>query len=863
MTDNKIENKLLHYRTKAAFEADRKNIKDTSIAFVDEDLIIYTHGKYYSVGIDQKLAEVYQNVNEIIAKFESDINSAVDSLRAEALENHQAAIQQARAGIEEAKSKIQQLQDSLANYAPVTEIQQLQGRINAITDWFAVQDGKFTRLEQQLNAVDAKIITRAQYIQLASEQAHAIVNEYSQTVDLALAQLSQEISNINVDDLTQSVVGRLMDAQNGILKDYATVTWVNSQLDNLDTSNIVQAVFNAMDPSWQVLVQRVNANTATGDALTQEVSRLWVEANKISGITTSLNDHTSRIAALELNSGSGEASVTLAAILDVLDSDTQRRIASEIFLTANENGSGITLSADKIDLTGDTSVLGTFIASVINASQINAKSLTIGSGNNFIKGDSTGLYHINTSTNRNSFKLNTDGSGQLGYVITNQGGTDVYTPAITWSSTGILSINSAVIGGGGEGGGTTYVENPYDDTALQNRLDTIEAWKTATSSWITQMNSDNSARAYLTSTGIVFDNINSSGQIVAMTSQPYVASRPIPAGVTHTRVSDGKHGYYLKNDGSGELAFGNITWDAQGNLYAKNLILDSNTSGVTGSSIIFEVTSWFQQFITYRIIKNGIVVKTGGEDGITSQDLISRHIVRADKQYRTYGTTYDNTYHDSYEIDSYAADVIGNDTLTEWVRTRLKSSMFLDPNDSSISLISSGDTVYVKLPETRYYYNLVSVGTSYNIADIGGVYNNNGVTISTSEQLRDFVYDYFTGVHHNDTVINDLIDLAVEQDKQNFIADGIANNTWYRPYPDKEVVDVVTDPVTQVSKEDYYAYMWEYYNSGNIPTTAGSAASQSYERNVRKFKSGSNASIKEQKLIVTGDTSITWPSITH
>jgi hypothetical protein len=57
----------------------------------------------------------------------------------------------------------------LANYAPITEIQQIQGRINAITDWFAVQDGKFTRLEQQLNAVDAKIITRAQYIQLASE----------------------------------------------------------------------------------------------------------------------------------------------------------------------------------------------------------------------------------------------------------------------------------------------------------------------------------------------------------------------------------------------------------------------------------------------------------------------------------------------------------------------------------------------------------------------------------------------------------------------------------------------------------------------------------------------------------------------
>ena len=859
MIDNKIENKLLHYKTKAAFEADKKRIKDTSIAFVDEDLIIYTHGKYYSVGIDQKLAEVYQNVNEIIAEFESNINSAVDSLRAEALENHQAAIQQARAGIEEAKSKIQQLQDSLANYAPITEIQQIQGRISAITDWFSVQEGKFTRLEQQLDALDAKIITRAQYIQLATEQARAIVNEYSQTVDLALAQLSEEISSTNVESLTQSVVGRLMDAENGVLKDYATVTWVNSQLDNLDTSNIVQAVFNAMEPSWSVLVQRVNTNTSTGDALTQEISRLWVEANKISGLTTSVDDHTSRIAALELNSGQGQASVTLAAILDVLDSDTQRRIASEIFLTANESGSGITLSADKIDLTGDTSVLGTFIASVINASQINAKSLTIGSGSNFIKGDYTGLYHINTSTNRNSFKLNTDGSGQLGYVITNDGVNDVYTPAITWTSTGILSINSAVIGGGGGGGGTTYVENPYDDTALQNRLDTIEAWKTATASWITQMNNNNSARAYLTATGIVFDNIQNQGHIVAVTSEAYNASRAIPAGITHTRISDGKHGYYLNNDGSGELAFGNITWDSQGNLYAKNLILDANSSSVGNSSIIFEITSWFEKFITYRIIKNGFVVKVGEEDNIRVENLVQDNIIRAEKTIISHGTTYDNTTYDTYDIYAYNAETVSRQSLTNWIQRWLKKSMFVDPNDSTVNLISPGDSVFVKLPENRYYNYSTNIHYSYDIADIGGPYNDNGVTISTSEELRDYVYDYFTGVHQNDTVIYDLIQLAIEQDKQKFIAEHLVSHITYRSFVDKQIVDVVTDPNTQISWEDYYAYIWE----NPYPTANHDNTNSSYNTNLRKFAKGHPAEIRTQPLLVAESTIITWPSITY
>lgn len=879
MTDNKIENKLLHYRTKAAFEADRKNIKPTSIAFVDEDLIIYTHGKYYSVGIDQKLAEVYQNVNEIIAEFESNINSAVDSLRAEALENHQAAIQQARAGIEEAKSKIQQIQDSLANYAPTTEIQQLQGRINAITDWFAEQDDRFTRIEQSINAVDAKIITSAQYTQLAQQ----LINEYSHTVDLKLAQVREEISSTNVESLTQSVVGRLMDAENGILKDYATVSWVDSQLSNLDTSNIVQAVFNAMDPSWQVLVQRVSTNTATGETLEQEVSRLWVEANKISGITSSLDEHTSRIAALELNSGSSGAAVTLAAIMDVLDSDTQRRIASEIFLTANEAGSGITLAADKIDLQGDTSVLGTFVANMIQSSYIIADALTVGSGANLIKADTNGLYHINTQNNRSSFKINADGSGQLGYTVTEVDGENVYTPAISWTSTGILSINSAVIGGGGgEGGGTTYIENPYDDTALDSRLDAIEAWKTTTQQWVAQQNLTNGQRAYLTAGGIIFDNVLGNGQIVSMTSANIIGtasprdripvSRSIPAGVAHTRISDGAHGYYLKNDGTGELAFGNITWDAQGNLTANNLTLNANTTGVSGSSIVFEITSWFQQFITYRIIKNGLVVKTGEEDGITLGDLVSSHVMRADKFVtNSNGDTMYNEAADAiaagidphYRMQSYTAEVVSNSSLTEWVRVNLKNSMFLDPNDSTVSLISPGDTVFVKLPENRYYYNTRPLyGDEYNIADIGGVYNANGVTISTSEQLRDFVYDYFMGVHANDTVISDLIDLAVEQDRLNFIADGIANNTWYKTYPGKTVVDVVTDPTTQVSKGEYYAYMWEHYSTS--PTfEVDTPEQQSSESNYKKFKTGYPVGIRATNLLVSESTSITWPSIAH
>jgi hypothetical protein len=50
---NEIQNKLLHYRTKASFNADKNagKISDTSIAFVDEGHIIYTHGIEYTTDV--------------------------------------------------------------------------------------------------------------------------------------------------------------------------------------------------------------------------------------------------------------------------------------------------------------------------------------------------------------------------------------------------------------------------------------------------------------------------------------------------------------------------------------------------------------------------------------------------------------------------------------------------------------------------------------------------------------------------------------------------------------------------------------------------------------------------------------------
>ena len=48
-----INKKLIHFKTKAAFEAQLNNILDTSIVFIQDANLIWTHGRYYWVPDDE------------------------------------------------------------------------------------------------------------------------------------------------------------------------------------------------------------------------------------------------------------------------------------------------------------------------------------------------------------------------------------------------------------------------------------------------------------------------------------------------------------------------------------------------------------------------------------------------------------------------------------------------------------------------------------------------------------------------------------------------------------------------------------------------------------------------------------------
>ena len=48
-----INKKLIHFKTKAAFEAQLNNILDTSIVFIQDANLIWTHGTYYCLPSDE------------------------------------------------------------------------------------------------------------------------------------------------------------------------------------------------------------------------------------------------------------------------------------------------------------------------------------------------------------------------------------------------------------------------------------------------------------------------------------------------------------------------------------------------------------------------------------------------------------------------------------------------------------------------------------------------------------------------------------------------------------------------------------------------------------------------------------------
>lgn len=266
-------------------------------------------------------------------------------------------------------------------------------------------------------------------------------------------------------------LSREINALAGTITDMATKNYVDSQLTNfgqsLNITNRVQQVLDAQTPSWKAVVERIGRLEGSNQEILNQIAEIVASTTDqgsqvdLSAVYTRLYNlenaqaadetwkvqTTARINALATGDS---ATLTLEAIYSAIDSDVERQIVSKIFQQANENGSSITLHADKINLEGDTSELEAFINGVVNITSPDGSSFgyLYAKGIVFEDNSSTphtrteltsdnGLRHVVTSgpdangTN-GGYWLKPDGSGQLAFGN------------ISWNRDGKLTVQGII-----------------------------------------------------------------------------------------------------------------------------------------------------------------------------------------------------------------------------------------------------------------------------------------------------------------------------------------------------------------------------------------------------------------------------------
>lgn len=76
-----INNKLVFFRTRQAFEDAKPNIADTSVVFVEEGKTIYTHGvEFNAESLKNAIDSIHSELNEYIRDYTNKIQLLSDKL---------------------------------------------------------------------------------------------------------------------------------------------------------------------------------------------------------------------------------------------------------------------------------------------------------------------------------------------------------------------------------------------------------------------------------------------------------------------------------------------------------------------------------------------------------------------------------------------------------------------------------------------------------------------------------------------------------------------------------------------------------------------------------------------------------------
>ena len=438
-----------------------------------------------------------------------------------------------------------------------------------------------------------------------------------------------EISKQYTDDQINITVGRIMDAVEGIIKDFATKNYVTDALtaygNGLNVRDRVEQILNAKDPSWEVIVQRLGALEGSNHDLIEQIANIRADIRPD-------------------GEGGSYPTITLETIYRLFnegDGSVLKNIVAKIFMMANEEGSQITLDADKIYLGNETNQLKLYIRGAIQDA-----------------------LRVNDSSN-----------------------------ALTY--------------------------------------------------------------AQLLATGIKFETAD--GDKLYLTQNDglkYTAGRTNP---DHA----GEVGYQLANDGSGSLAFGNITWDSSGNLTTHGLMLaEAQEMGAANSFIVdsvvlcpavnragvsdFQSISYFE-IITYHICKAGFIIKQG------EATLSNNYFMQADEDPQryvnvwtngTYGVAADSTLY-TVGYRAYRLPAISAQRVLAEISRNITSDTWqnLIKNSNGEYIFENGESVYVGFPG-----QISIVSSDSGSIFVGTVDGPDGSDIfeDAADVLRDDVYNALT-----------------------------------------------------------------------------------------------------------------------
>lgn len=450
-----IENNLVYFKTRQAFENALPNIADSCVVFVEEGRTIYTHGVEFNADdLKRAISQIDESIRNIINDYTNRIQRLTSQLHEDMDRKHSELVEQTQSDLQDAKNKLDEYKEYLDSLG-ITEYKQgvseLRGIVSAYAETWSYVEQRVTTLSSKLDSVEGTILTQGEYVDIAN----GVVNQYKNEINLKLAALEETLNHIDVEEQVETVIGREISATDGLLHDFATKTWVNQtvgDLENLDISNVVETYFNTNEPSWRTFVS--NVTSLQGKTLESLVSKIEINTNDIQLLTTAKDDLSTRIASIESWTDQGGAGFALTAqmISDIINSDSQNTIAASIIGKVNAEGSELLINANKINLLGQT------IANAIAAASITASSLEAGTAPNNIIINSDGI-----QTGNSSFNLLTNGTGNLAnrniYWLANG---DLYVNGTITASEGSTiprSVLQPILGSIGSGTVKEYVDN--------------------------------------------------------------------------------------------------------------------------------------------------------------------------------------------------------------------------------------------------------------------------------------------------------------------------------------------------------------------------------------------------------------------